>query len=216
MLTSPSSPALHLIADAERRALVDLMRELGPDAPTLCDGWTVLDLAAHLVVRERRPDAVPGVFGGPLARHTGRVMASVAARGLDAALATISSGPPRLVRLVPGGTTADFVELLVHHEDVRRAAGMGPRQDVPDLQRAAWRAVLGQGRASLLRKPVGVVAVRPDGVRRVLRAGAYPVVLTGEPVELLLLALGRDAHAEVDVSGPSLSVRRFKERSTGI
>ena len=46
-------------ASIERAALVDLMAELGPDAPTLCTGWTTRDLAAHLVVRLSRVDQVP-------------------------------------------------------------------------------------------------------------------------------------------------------------
>ena len=41
--------------------------ETGPDGPTLCEGWQTRDLAAHLVLRERRPDAAAGVMGGPLA-----------------------------------------------------------------------------------------------------------------------------------------------------
>jgi hypothetical protein len=36
----------------ERLELCDLLLELGPDAPTLCEGWTTADLAAHLVLRE--------------------------------------------------------------------------------------------------------------------------------------------------------------------
>ena len=47
----------------ERRALCALLDETGPDAPTLCEGWTTGDLAAHLVLRERRPDAAAGVAG---------------------------------------------------------------------------------------------------------------------------------------------------------
>src|SRR5881227_3712913 len=43
----------------ERRALCDLFEELGTDAPTLLDGWTGKDLAAHLVLRERDPIAGP-------------------------------------------------------------------------------------------------------------------------------------------------------------
>ena len=39
-------------------ALCDLFEEVGPDAPTLCGDWTTRDLAAHLVMRERRPDDV--------------------------------------------------------------------------------------------------------------------------------------------------------------
>ena len=49
----------------ERRALCELLDETGPDAPTLCEGWTTGDLAAHLVLRERRPDAAAG--GAPRA-----------------------------------------------------------------------------------------------------------------------------------------------------
>ena len=47
-------------ARRERAALCDLLTELGPDAPTLCEGWRSADLAAHLFIREHRPDAVPG------------------------------------------------------------------------------------------------------------------------------------------------------------
>jgi uncharacterized protein (TIGR03083 family) len=39
------------LAQEERNELCDLMLETGPDAPTLCEGWTTRDLAAHLVIR---------------------------------------------------------------------------------------------------------------------------------------------------------------------
>ena len=38
----------------ERIKLCDLFDELGPSAPTLIEGWTAHDLAAHIVLRERR------------------------------------------------------------------------------------------------------------------------------------------------------------------
>jgi len=57
----------------ERLGLCALLDKTGPDAPTLCEGWTTGDLAAHLVLRERRPDAAAGVTGGPLAGYTARV-----------------------------------------------------------------------------------------------------------------------------------------------
>src|SRR5258708_22606003 len=60
-------------ASDERAALCALLKETGPDAPTLCEGWRTNDLAAHLVLRERRPDAAAGLMGGPLAGHTRRV-----------------------------------------------------------------------------------------------------------------------------------------------
>ena len=59
------------ILRAERAAMCDTFEAVGPDAPTLCDGWLTADLAAHLIVREHRPDAMPGILaGGPFARHT--------------------------------------------------------------------------------------------------------------------------------------------------
>src|SRR5215212_8490759 len=57
--SSPSLPS------RERAALADLLDELGPGAPTCCAGWTTAHLAAHLVVRDRRPDALPG-FGAEI------------------------------------------------------------------------------------------------------------------------------------------------------
>ena len=48
------------VSQSERAALADLLEQLGPDQPTCCEGWTTRDLATHLVVRDRRPDALPG------------------------------------------------------------------------------------------------------------------------------------------------------------
>src|SRR3954465_13548769 len=55
-MTASSLPT----AERERAELADLLDELGPVAPTCCAGWTTAHLAAHLVVRDRRPDALPG------------------------------------------------------------------------------------------------------------------------------------------------------------
>ena len=51
------------LAQQERQTLCDLMIDAVPDAPTLCEGWRTADLAAHLVVRERRPDSGPDSCG---------------------------------------------------------------------------------------------------------------------------------------------------------
>ena len=45
----------------ERAAMCDTFEKFGPDAPTLCEGWLTLDLAAHLVAREARSDAAVGL-----------------------------------------------------------------------------------------------------------------------------------------------------------
>lgn len=218
MPSSPTTRPRHVLAREERLATADALLQAGPDAPTLCAGWTGLDLAAHLVVRGRRPDAMVGIVVPPLAGYTERVRKAAAARGLDELVATIRSGPPAWspVRIPAVEGATDLVEFLVHHEDVRRGTGAGPRTDVPELQRAAWDAMTTAGRMTLRGSPVGVVAVRPDGVRRVLRKGQHPVVLTGEPMELLLYLFGRRGAAVVDEGGPSLSVSRFREHRLGV
>ncbi|UJH71014.1 maleylpyruvate isomerase N-terminal domain-containing protein [Ornithinimicrobium sp. INDO-MA30-4] len=50
-----------ILAQQQRQALCDTALAVGPDAPTLCSPWTVKDLLAHLVIRERRPDTLPGI-----------------------------------------------------------------------------------------------------------------------------------------------------------
>ena len=52
------------LAQLERGRLCDLLLVVGPDHPTLCEGWTTADLAAHLVIRERKPLAGPGIVAG--------------------------------------------------------------------------------------------------------------------------------------------------------
>src|ERR1700712_1405701 len=54
------SSSSRTLAEDERTALADLFTAVGPEAPTCCEGWTTAHLASHLVVRERRPDALPG------------------------------------------------------------------------------------------------------------------------------------------------------------
>ena len=49
------------VAQTMRRELCDALLTVGPDAPTLCEGWTTRDLATHLIVRETRPDAALGI-----------------------------------------------------------------------------------------------------------------------------------------------------------
>ena len=61
------------IDQRERAELSDLLDELGPDQPTLCEGWTTSAMAAHFVVRERQPLAMPGILvGGPFEATTER------------------------------------------------------------------------------------------------------------------------------------------------
>ena len=118
------------VAQRERAALVEILRAVGPDAPTLCEGWMTRDLVAHLVVRERRPDALPGLVFGPLASYTARVQnrLSTSTKWEDL-VELFASGPPVFSLFKVLDPLASIHEMFVHHEDVRRAqTGWEPRE----------------------------------------------------------------------------------------
>jgi uncharacterized protein (TIGR03085 family) len=162
----------------ERLALAALLAEKGPDAPTLCTGWKTGDLAAHLVLRESRPDAAAGVMGGPLAGHTARVQQRLASRMSYAELVhAFRHGPPRFspFALPRMDEAANTVEYFVHHEDVLRAAeGWTPRELDPALSDALWARLKSGARFFLGKVPVGVELVRTD------TAGSAPTASAGE------------------------------------
>lgn len=195
----------------ERLALCALLDETGPDAPTLCAGWTTGDLAAHLVLRERRVDAAAGMLGGPLAGHTTRVQQKLRGRATFPDLVqSIRTGPPRLsVMGLPGVDERwNTVEYFVHHEDVRRAAdGWQPRKLADAEADELWHR-LGMARALLRKAPVGVELARDDiepgsGTKlRLTARKATPVVtVIGPPAELLMWATGRTGAAKVRFDG---------------
>lgn len=109
---------------AERTDLLEFLRTLSADdwhAPSLCDGWRVRDVVAHLLwdkvplrtafavcARYRTPDCINQYYIDQ-ARD-------LPTSGLLAALeSTIHGGG--VSRLMPAGILAD---LVVHHQDVRR------------------------------------------------------------------------------------------------
>lgn len=202
----------------ERRELCDLFEELGPSAPTLCEGWATIDLAAHLVVRERDPLAAPGIVaGGPFQRLLERGTDRALARGYDTLVEQVRNGPPLGPFVVPGlRTMLNLNEYVVHHEDVRRPNGLGPRTDRPELQDAVW-GMLRRGARLMLRKVHGarVTLRRPEGGS--ISAGRGPeVVLTGPPVELLLYLQGRRGAAEVSLTGDPIAQRAVETGDLGI
>ena len=204
-------------ARSERAELVELFRRLGPDAPTACTGWTTADLAAHLYVRERRPDAGPGVVvGGALGAHTERVMASVLrVHTFEEVVARVAAGPPLLWR--PLDEQLNFVEYFVHHEDVRRANGGGPRV-LPEAEEAALWTRLRRGlRISLRRmRGVQVEVVSELGGRAVVGGSGPTVRLTGPTGDLLLYTFNRKDTAQVELSGDAEAVERLKDARLGV
>jgi uncharacterized protein (TIGR03085 family) len=206
-------------ATDERRALCALLDKTGPDAPTLCEGWTTGDLAAHLVLRERRPDAAAGVAGGPLAGYTARVQQRLKDRIPFADLVRmIRSGPPRLsVMALPGvDERANSVEYFVHHEDVRRGApGWEPRELSRGEADMLWRR-LRLARFMLRKAPVGVELARDDiedgdgPAYRITARNATPAVtVVGSPAELTMWVMGRRTAARVRMDGTEAAVSKL-------
>ncbi|MEV4129434.1 TIGR03085 family metal-binding protein [Nocardia sp. NPDC049707] len=197
------------MAQRERRALVETMSAVGPDAPTLCGGWTVRDLAAHLVVRERRPDASPGIMLKPLAGYLESVQAKAARRPFPELLAQVRSGPPWWSPLKPVDAVVNLTEMFVHHEDVRRGApGWEPRELPAADEDKLWSTLRRVGRMAYRKAPVTVELATPDGRRAVVhtKSGTAQVTLTGKPSELLLHAFGRD-EVRIETAGDPADVR---------
>ncbi|MGZ8179887.1 TIGR03085 family metal-binding protein [Williamsia sp. SKLECPSW1] len=203
------------VAD-ERAALAETFRETGPDAPTLCSGWTTRDLLAHLVVRESRPDASPGILIPFLAGYTERVQNSYARGDYDALVTRFAGGPPvwSPFRLVEG--LANTAEFFVHHEDVRRAvAGWEPRTLPTELRSALVTTLRRIGKPTLRSVPARVTLADPVEGELVTTGSGPAVTITGDVGELLVFAFGRDA-ARLDFDGPTDAVDTVRGASRGI
>ncbi|MCC5034508.1 TIGR03085 family protein [Streptomyces sp. WAC 00631] len=206
-------------AKRERLLLADLLENAGPGAPTLCGDWTTRDLAVHLVVRERRPDAAAGMFVKPLAARLDRVAAEFGAKPYEELIQLIRTGPPRMspFTLKQIDEAANTVEFYVHAEDIRRAQpDWTPRELDPVLADALWSRIEKAARMMGRKSPVGLVLRRPDGRTAVAHRGTPVVTVTGEPGELLLFLYGRQEQARVETEGDKDAVAKAYAAKLGI
>ncbi|MCE7007562.1 TIGR03085 family metal-binding protein [Kibdelosporangium philippinense] len=200
------------LASDERDRLSILFEEVGPDAPTLCDGWQTKDLAAHLVLRDRRPDAAGGIMLPALAARTQRVQDEFAAKPWAELVDLVRTGPPRWSPLSLGvlNDLANGAEYFIHHEDVRRAVpGWEPRPENAARDEALWRTLRFAARRAYHRSVVGVLLKRPDGETIVGKRGPNAVSISGAVGELMLHAFGRE-QARVEFSGDEVAVAEIK------
>jgi len=205
------------VAADERRDLCDLFEQLGPDVPTLCTGWQARDLAAHLALRDRRPDAAPGILIKAFAPYTTRVQHDFAAKPWDELVRLVRTGPPGWSPFaIPAlGELVNGPEYFVHHEDLRRGqAGWEPRPPAPARDDTMWSAVGRVGRMAFRRSPVGVVLRRPSGAEVTAHRGPTTVAVVGEPGELLLYAFGRgEVRVEYEGDQAAIGVVKGLDRS---
>ncbi|MGP3977469.1 TIGR03085 family metal-binding protein [Streptomyces sp. 8N114] len=206
-------------AKRERLLLADLLETHGPEAPTLCEGWKARDLAAHLVVRERRSDAAGGLLIKQLASRLERVQGEFAAKPYEELIQLIRSGPPRMspFALKQVDEAANTVEFFVHAEDVRRAQpDWTPRELDPVFEDALWRRLETAARMYGRKSPVGLVLRRPNGQTAVANRGTPVVTAVGAPSELLLFAFGRQEQADVELDGDKDAVARLTQANLGL
>ncbi|MFC6713964.1 TIGR03085 family metal-binding protein [Branchiibius cervicis] len=204
-------------ARAERAGLCDDFLRLGPDAPTLCEGWAANDLAAHLVVRERRPDGAIGIVLPAAAGHTQKLMDDLKAGDWPGLVQKVRSGPPKWSPMaIPAvDEKVNLLEFFVHHEDLLRGdpATWTPRELSPELADAVWSGLASMTALSLRSVPVGVVAA-PDGLgRRNLHSakdGHGSVVLSGPLSDIVMVLFGRPRTDAVTLDGADADVATFE------
>ncbi len=196
-------------AVSERRyAIADLLSEVGPDAwehPSLCDGWTVGHVAAHLTM------PLLGLHELVLlaVRHRGRTnrlicegsIAMERRYGRDEVLRRLR----RLAgmnRHVPGlGCREALIDAIGHEQDIALPLGLTVVPPPHHVAEAADRVLALAGRTgSRVFRQLPLDGVRLAATDHDWSAGAGPDV-TATMLDLYLLLIGRTAHLDT-LTGP--------------
>ncbi len=208
----------------ERSELMGTLQHLGPDAPTLCAGWSSGDLAAHLVVSEayggwpmvaayaarRVLPATLVLWGMRSLQSVGdRQIRQTRNRGWGWILRRLSAGPPPAYRRASVAPIR-LVEEWIHHEDLRRANAMDPRPGSTEMNEALWRAGLVLTEFPEFRSGrAGIEVALSDG--RTHRLGDAPKIRAeGTAGEVLLFLAGRGAVAQVSLEGDQRHVQALR------
>ncbi|MFI1462930.1 maleylpyruvate isomerase family mycothiol-dependent enzyme [Nocardia carnea] len=192
---------------AERAALIDDLTHLEVEqwgTPSLCDGWTVHDVAAHLVnnARETRFGFAVGLVRSRFDFHRYN------ARGVQRERGTSPQETLERLRQVatrrstaPAPLDSRLVEEIVHGEDIRRPLGL--TRSYP--QDALVRSLRIQARTSVsfggAKESVAGIRLAPADVD--LSIGDGPDV-SGTALSLLLAISGRRVALE-ELHGPGVA-----------
>jgi uncharacterized protein (TIGR03083 family) len=173
--------------------------------PTRCEGWTVADVAAHVV--GIHADIAAGKFDGlgsqetidrQVAERRGRTQQEIAdeLEGLRKAAVDLlagfddtswqAPGPAGVSKTVGFGVEGLWYDAYVHNEDIRAAAGL-PSEAGPGLRASVFHV------AGLLEDTGwGPATLALDGVEEVpVGTGGEPTI-TGDPLPFVLVATGRE------------------------
>jgi uncharacterized protein (TIGR03085 family) len=189
---------------AGHRAMADTLVQVGPEAPTILEGWTTTDLAAHLASLEGL-GGFPLFLGRQLITRTyprptagsrkvaARQLEKAKRRGWDWMVDHVRS--PHRLPMRAGGAPVALFEIYTHHQDVLRADPALAEQPAPDELVTCLPWILAFHAKRL--DGVELVARTDDGERRA-GAGA-PVVVSGDVGEVVLWLAGRDDHCSVEL-----------------
>ena len=211
----------------ERAAMVAFLESLSFaqwHAASLCDGWQVIDVAAHLVIREQKPlrFIVAEASSGKLGWSAPQMMEQVKAKGRDFLLQTLRAGPPLAYRLPGPSALANFVENWVHHEDLRRGELGLMRSSTPEAQAKLWSVFPLLGRVMLRSlRTSGIVALQQhdgqayafqvgDGFPRAAEPRQATARIIGMPGEITLFLMGRKQAAQVEFAGDAALVHALQ------
>jgi uncharacterized protein (TIGR03085 family) len=206
------------LARAERERLCDLALTLGADAPTLCGDWTVKDLLAHLLVRERDPIGASGIWMPGLGKVTEWAMDRTARGDLEDLVQKLRSPGLSPVNIPLVDKAFNTLEFYIHHEDIRRAQpSWEPRELTSYEHSQIWAALKTMGRGLVRNAGVPLAMHRTDKDKRfVLKRGKDPVTVSGLPSEVALFLYGRPHHDGVTLDGPEDSVATLESSSLGL
>ncbi|MCW0213964.1 MAG: maleylpyruvate isomerase family mycothiol-dependent enzyme [Pseudonocardia sp.] len=196
------------IIATQRRALAELLDGLsGPEweAPSLCQGWRTRDVAAHLALTPRSPNAFRILIAGV------RTGGDFNALNRDLAIAHASRPDADLVRELrsdadsrrkPAITTLDnlVMDTLVHIQDI--AVPLGRTVPMPpDGVRAALDRVWRMGWPFWARRRFRATRVLATDIDWTANDGASDTEIRGPADALLLLLTGRTAAAGPRLTG---------------
>ena len=177
---------------AARDWFVDAARAAGPDAPTLCEGWTVRHLVGHLLTLRDDPVSWPGIALPRLAPLTERRMAVATVSGFEDALARLADRSPFMPLVLDSPRSAwqhHLGEYAVHTEDIVRANPLPPTALDDATLAALWRRAAVAARQLHRRDGRGLVLAWPSaGLETRVLPGATTDHVIGTPLELLVWA----------------------------
>ena len=197
------------VVDRRRSAVADLLAGLTPsewDTPSLCDGWRVRDVAAHLTI----PLLTKPQLLGLALRHPGGNNRLIRDGSLELARRHTTDEIVAMIRrlvgvhrpIVPGMTPREpLIDLIGHTFDIAVPLGRPVHVRPVEVAEAADRVVSyrGRGKAKVFKR-LPLAGVKLTATDHPWTTGDGPEV-TGTMTDLFLLLTGRTARLG-ELGGP--------------